>query len=289
MSEKVSAPKLSPIFSCEEQQLRIQLTYAYRLCALLGWDDLIYTHISVRIPSEPNHYLINPFGLLFSEIEPHNLLKVNLEGEIIGKNPFGYNPAGENIHGAIYNARKDVNAIVHLHTVNGMAISALKEGLLPICQQSCHFYGKIAYYDYQGISVEKEEQEDILKTMGDKNVMIMRNHGTLTVGSELSEAFCSMHTLEKAAIVQLMALSTGRDIVLPEKEICEKVLNQTSQLKTIKNYEIEWNALVRMLKQKEQRYYENEPILFINKDISENEAPLIAIGNNIEENKSNYF
>ncbi|CAO5677900.1 MAG: L-fuculose phosphate aldolase [Holosporales bacterium] len=252
-------------YSCEEQSLREDLAKAYHLSGMLGWDDLIYTHISVRIPSQPDCYLINPFGFLFNEITPSNLLKVDFEGNIVGNNPFDYNPAGENIHGAIYKAREDVNAIVHLHTLNGMALSALKEGLLPICQQSCHFYGKIAYYDYHGIAVERDEQQEILNTIGDKKVMIMRNHGTLTLGSNIAEAFCSMHTLEKAATVQLMALSSGRDIILPTPDVCEKVINQTSQLKTIKNYEIEWNALVRLLKQKEMIAANNMPILFSQK------------------------
>jgi ribulose-5-phosphate 4-epimerase/fuculose-1-phosphate aldolase len=248
-------------YSPEEQTLREQLTYAYHLCALLGWDDLIYTHLSVRIPSEPDCYLINPFGLLFNEVTPDNLLKVNIKGEIIGPNPYNYNPAGENVHSAIYEARNDVNAVIHLHTLNGMALSALKDGLLPICQHSCHFYGRIAYHDYQGIAVEKEEQEVILEDMGDKDILIMRNHGFLTVGPDLAHAFCEMYTLEKAATVQLMALSSGREIILPTDTVCEKVINQTRYLKAIKNYHIEWDALVRLLKQKTNPH-SSSPIIF---------------------------
>lgn len=241
-----------------DNKLRQELTYAYHLCSLFGWDDLIYTHISARDPLHPDCYLINPFGLMFDEITPDHLLKVNLDGNIIGDNSAGYNPAGENIHGAIYRTREDVQAIVHLHTLNGMAISALKDGLLPLCQHSCHFFGQIAYHDYRGIAIDESEQDILVKDMAEKDVVIMRNHGTLTAGVNLAHAFCAMYTLEKAATVQLMALSTGRDIVVPDDAICNKVIDQTKRLTTIKNYQIEWDALVRYLKRKNHAFLHSD-------------------------------
>lgn len=228
-----------------EAKLRQDLTDAYHLSVKYGWDDLIYGHISIRLPEEPDCYLINPFGLLFNEITPNNLLKVRVDGQIIGNNEFNYNPAGENIHHTIYLNRPDVHSIVHFHSTNGVALSSLKSGLLPLSQHACHFYNQIAYHDYEGIAIEKDEQATLVHDLGDKDILILRNHGFLTVGRTLQDAFCTMYTLEKTAEIQMNLLAMGQEISVIPKEICEKVVQQTP---VIKNCDLEWNAMVRDLR-----------------------------------------
>ncbi len=146
-------------FSAEEWKVRSDLAASYHLAAFFGWTDLIYTHISARVPAEEGCYLINPFGLHFHEVTPENLVKVNLDGEILEPTEYGVNPAGLVVHSAIHAARPDIGAIVHLHTITGMAVAALQDGLLPLSQHACHFYGKIAYHDYEGIAVYEDEKE----------------------------------------------------------------------------------------------------------------------------------
>ena len=233
-----------PPSTAPEAKLRQELADAYHLCVKYGWDDLIYGHISIRLPEEPDCYLINPFGLLFNEITPNSLLKVRVDGEIIGNNEFNYNPAGENIHHTIYLSRPDVHSIVHFHSTNGVALSSLKDGLLPLSQHACHFYNQIAYHDYEGIAIEQSEQATLLHDLGDKDIMILRNHGFLTMGRNLQDAFCTMYTLEKTAAIQMKLLATGQEFAMIPKEVCEKVVQQTP---VIKNCDLEWNAMVRDL------------------------------------------
>ena len=237
-------------FSSVEWEMRQELAVAYQLAALFQWTDLIYTHISVRIPNEEDAFLINPFGLHFHEVTPENLIKVSTEGEILSQTSYPVNRAGLVVHSALHTARPDIQAVVHLHTVNGMAIAAMEQGLLPISQHACHFYGKIAYHDYQGIAVYDDEKEHLIQNLGDKNVMILRNHGFLTAGGSLAEAFTAMHTLEKAAQVQIAALSMGQKLSLPPHEVCQKVVRETGK-HNIKNAKIEWEALKRLLPRQE--------------------------------------
>lgn len=233
-------------FSAEEWKVRFDLAASYHLAALFGWTDLIYTHISARVPGQEDCYLINPFGLHFHEVTPENLVKVNLNGEILEPTDYGINPAGLVVHSAIHAARPDIGAIVHLHTVTGMAVAALKDGLLPLSQHACHFYGKIAYHDYEGIAVYEDEKERLAEDLGDKDVMILRNHGFLTAGRTVAEAFSAMYTLEKAAHVQITTLSMGLPVTVPPPQVCEKVVKDTGK-RGIKEAEIEWEALKRLL------------------------------------------
>lgn len=232
-----------------ELKLRQEVADAYHLCVQYGWDDLIYGHISVRLPEQPDCYLINPFGLLFSEITPENLLKVNIDGQIVCDNLSSnkYNPGGENLHHTIYKHRPDVNSVVHLHTHYGVALSALKEGLLPLSQHACHFYGRIAYHDYEGILIEKSEQKKLLHDLGNKNIMVLRNHGLLTSGQNLQEAFCTMYMLEKAAKFQMTILASGKELTIPSQEVCKKVIHQAN---TVRSYDLEWDAMIRSLHNK---------------------------------------
>jgi len=161
-----------------------------------------------------------------------------------------YNPAGENLHHTIYKHRPDVNSVVHLHTTNGVALSALKEGLLPLSQHACHFYGRVAYHDYEGIIIEKSEQKTLLRDLGNKNIMVLRNHGLLTAGQTLQEAFCTMYMLEKAAEFQMAILASGREFTMPPKDVCKNVMHQSN---TVRTYDLEWDAMVRDLYNKKER------------------------------------
>jgi ribulose-5-phosphate 4-epimerase/fuculose-1-phosphate aldolase len=229
-----------------EKETRIELAKAYHLAAKFNWTDLIYTHISARIPDEQGHFLINPFGLQFHEVTPENLIKVDYDGNIRSETNFTINKAGFNIHSAIHEGRPDLNSVVHLHTDNGMAVSSLQEGLMPITQHACHFYNKIAYHDYEGIVLESSEKKRILKKLQHKKIMILRNHGFLTAGASIAEAFTLMYTLEKAASVQVNILSMGRPINVIPENIIKKVSKHNDEF-GIKSTEIEWNAMVRSL------------------------------------------
>jgi ribulose-5-phosphate 4-epimerase/fuculose-1-phosphate aldolase len=255
VSEKMSQFS-NAYFSAKEWQVRCDLATSYHLAALFQWTDLIYTHISARIPGQEGCFLINPFGLHFHEVTPENLVKVSWDGKVLGHSEYGINPAGLVVHSAIHAARPDVGAVVHLHTVTGMAVAALQDGLLPLSQHACHFYGKIAYHDYEGIAVHDDEKERLVQDLGDKNVMILRNHGFLTAGRTIAEAFSAMYTLEKAAHVQVTALSMGLPVVVPSSEVCEQVLEDTGK-RGIKESQIEWDALKRLLPHQQKKAQES--------------------------------
>ena len=240
-------PVFARSYFCDaEWKVRQDLAAAYHLAALFQWTDLIYTHISANIPGQSDCFLINPFGLHFHEVTPENLIKVSLDGKILSRTCYDINPAGLVIHSALHAERPDISAVVHLHTVTGMAIAALEHGLLPISQHACHFYGKIAFHDYQGIAFNEQEKASLIQDLGDKNIMILRNHGFLTAGSSLAEAFTTMYTLEKAAQVQIAALSMGQSLSIPLPDVCQKVVEETGK-KNIKNSTLEWEALKRLL------------------------------------------
>ena len=229
-----------------EWETRFNLAAAYQLASKFGWTDLIYSHISARVPGQEDCYFINPFGLHFHEVTASNLIKVSFDGTILDNSPYGINPAGLVIHSALHKARPDAACVMHLHTVAGMAISALKDGLLPITQQACFFYNKIAYHNFEGVLLRVEEQERIIADLQDKNVMILRNHGFLTAGKSISEAFCLMYLLEKAAKAQIAAQSTGRELIIPSDEVCRLAAEQSDK-RADNVIEIEWAALLRLL------------------------------------------
>lgn len=231
------------ISSAIERKARTELAAAYHLAAKFEWTDLIYTHISVRVA---DGFLINPFGLNFNEVTPENLILVDHEGNILSETSYGINPAGLVVHSAVHQARQDLNAVVHLHTNAGMAISALQDGLMPLTQHACHFYNRIAYHDFEGIAMREEEMETITRDLGDKNVMILRNHGFLTAGRSIAEAFTLMYTLEKAAQAQISILSMGCPVVTIPHHICQRVVEQTGT-KSIKDIDMEWQALLRLI------------------------------------------
>lgn len=209
----------------KETDLRKNLAIAYQAFAIMGMDDLTYTHLSARVPGA-DAYFIFPFGLLFEETTPQNLLKVSFSGEVLEGAEHQYNQTGYIMHGAIYRSRPDVNAVFHLHTTANVAVSAMKEGLLPISQWALHFYDRVAYHAYDSLTLDAVTQGDpFIRDLGDKRTMLMQNHGALTCGQTIHEAFFYMHHLEQACRAQIAALSTGAELTIPSKEICEKAVH----------------------------------------------------------------
>jgi ribulose-5-phosphate 4-epimerase/fuculose-1-phosphate aldolase len=197
--------------SPEEWQARIDLAAVYRLVALQGWDDAIFTHVSLRVPGPEHHFLINPYGVFFEEMTASALLKVDLEGEVVMESPYFFNRAGFTIHSAIHAAREDAHCVLHLHTDAGVGVSAQAGGLLPISQNSLIAIPHLAYHDYEGIALNLDERERLVADLGDKTLMLLRNHGTLAVGGSAAEAWNNMFFLERACAQQVAALSGGAD------------------------------------------------------------------------------
>jgi ribulose-5-phosphate 4-epimerase/fuculose-1-phosphate aldolase len=213
-----------------EWQARVDLAALYRLVALHGWDDMIFTHISARIPGPEHHFLINPYGVFFGEMTASALVKIDLEGNIIQDTEYAINPAGFTIHSAIHEARDDAHYVMHLHTDQGVAVSAQKEGLLPISQHALIAGPHLAYHDYEGIALDLDERERLVADMGTKNLLMLRNHGTLSVGETASECWLGMFYLERACKQQIMALSGGREhILMAPQEAVETVKRQTAR------------------------------------------------------------
>ncbi|QUD87927.1 class II aldolase/adducin family protein [Phenylobacterium montanum] len=198
----------------EEWKARVDLAALYRLVALHGWDDAIFTHISARLPGPEHQFLINPYGMYFGEMTASALVKVDLDGNIIQETPYFINPAGFTIHSAIHAAREDAHFVMHLHTDQGVAVAAQAEGLLPLSQHALIVMPSLAYHDYEGIALNLDERERLVADLGTKNLMLLRNHGTLSAGSTAAECWMGMFYLERACKQQVMALSAGRDKVL---------------------------------------------------------------------------
>jgi ribulose-5-phosphate 4-epimerase/fuculose-1-phosphate aldolase len=205
----VEIPSLEGKVSEEEWRIRVDLAAAYRLVAHYGWDDLIFTHLSARVPGPEHHFLLNPYNLMFEEVTASSLVKVDMNGLPVEPSPFITNPAGFTIHSALHMAREDAHAVMHLHTPHGQAVSAHSDGLLPLTQTAMLVRGELAYHDYEGVAVDLSERERIIADLGDKGAMLLRNHGTLTVGETVGEAFIKMYFLERACEAQILALSAG--------------------------------------------------------------------------------
>ena len=230
----------------DEATLRRDLAAAYRLVALFGWDDLIATHISVRLPGE-NGFLINPFGMLFEEIRPGDLVKVDMEGNLLAPTRWGVNTAGFVIHSAIHAVRHDARCIMHLHTHDGVAVSTLEEGLLPLNQTAMTVAQGVAFHEYEGVAVDLAERERLAADLGDKSLMLLRNHGTLALGDTVAEAFTAMYFLETACTIQVRALGMGRPLHLPSRESVDKVGAMTAGgLFGIADHLV-WPAMLRKL------------------------------------------
>ena len=230
-----------------EWQARVDLAAAYRLVAHYGWDDLIFTHLSARVPGPEHHFLINPYGMMFEEITASSLVKINLQGEIVSPSPYFINPAGFTIHSAVHAAREDALCVIHLHTNNGIAVSAEKNGLLPISQQSLFALSSLAYHDYEGLALNEDEKSRLVADLGNKNNMILKNHGLLTVGKTPAEAFLSMYILESACRIQILAQSGGAELLSVPDPILEKVASQLGAVTVGQGAQLAWPGLLRKL------------------------------------------
>ncbi|MEM7409270.1 MAG: class II aldolase/adducin family protein [Myxococcota bacterium] len=228
-----------------EAELRVELAAAYRLVALHGWDDLIFTHLSARVPGT-DHFLINPYGLLFEEITASSLVKVDLEGNKLDDSPYPVNPAGFTIHSAVHSACPDAHCVIHLHTVQGQAVSAQAEGLLPLTQTALQVIDDVAYHDFEGIAEDLGERERIVADLCDKHLLILRNHGTLTFGETVADAWLRMYMLERACEAQIAALTGGR-VMEPCRESREKTAQIAQAGLTTVGRKLAWPALQRKL------------------------------------------
>src|SRR5216683_4583797 len=194
MNATAKASTIRDQISEPEWQTRVDLAAAYRLVALYGWDDLIFTHISARVPGTEHHFLLNPYGMMFEEVTASSLVKVDLAGNKVMESPYFINPAGFTIHSAVHAAREDVLCVMHLHTDYGIAVSAQKDGLLPISQQAMLARASLAYHDYEGLALNEDEKPRLVKDLGDKNFLMLRNHGLLTAAASIADAFVFMYS-----------------------------------------------------------------------------------------------
>jgi ribulose-5-phosphate 4-epimerase/fuculose-1-phosphate aldolase len=237
--------------SPEEWAVRVDLAACYRLVAHFGWDDLILTHNSARVPGEPDHMLINPMGLMFNEVTASNILKVDFEGNLV--EPSEYEPiyAGVVIHGAIYLGRPDVECVIHTHTEADIAVGAIEQGLLPLSQWAMRFYNRLGYHDYEGVSLDMDERTRLQQSIGQHPVLVLRNHGLLATGRNCAEAFSLTYHFERSAEAQLKiqaAVAAGGRMVIPSPETCEKQAAQFAMAGNIPRLggQREWPALLRL-------------------------------------------
>ncbi|HXG64231.1 MAG TPA: class II aldolase/adducin family protein [Blastocatellia bacterium] len=240
----------------EEWQARVDLAAAYRIVAHYGWDDLVFTHISLRVPGPEHHFLINPYGMMFSEITASSLVKIDLDGNIVMDTPYFINPAGFTIHSAIHAAREDALCVMHLHTLHGVAVSAQKGGLLPISQQSLFALASLGYHDYEGLALNEEEKPRLVADLGDKTFLILRNHGLLTVGQTPADAFLAMYTLESACRIQILAQSGGSELVPIPAPILAGIQAQSETVTKGLGGKLIWPGLLRMLDRIDPSYKE---------------------------------
>ena len=242
--------------SVEEWDARVNLAAAYRLVALFGWDDLVFTHISARVPGPEHHFLINPYGLLFEEITASSLVKVDLEGRKLLDSPFEINPAGFTIHSCIHAARADALCVLHVHSLNGVAVSAQKDGVLPISQQSIFVLASLGYHDYEGVALNPEEQPRLVRDLGDKSFLMLRNHGLLTVGGSPADAFLLMYTFEAACSIQVRAQSGGGELVQIGAPILAGARAAVKQVTRGLGASLVWPGLLRRLDRENPGYRE---------------------------------
>lgn len=248
-----AVPLVRDQVSDEEWQIRVDLAALYRLVALEGWDDFLFTHLSARVPGPEHHFLLNPLGMTFDEVTASSLLKVDVEGNKVLDSPYEVNAAGFTIHSAVHMAREDARCVMHLHTDDGVAVSAMEQGLMPITQHAMQC-GEIAYHDYEGVALDLDERERIVRDLGEKQFMLLRNHGTLTVGSTICAAWMAMFYLERACTMQVRALAGGATVNMPPQGSAEKAAEQSRPLFDGTVDGLAWPALLRKLDRVDASY-----------------------------------
>ncbi|RTZ48078.1 class II aldolase/adducin family protein [Candidimonas sp. SYP-B2681] len=242
-------------YSIEEQEARVNLAACYRLMPLFGMSDLIYNHITVRIPGTDDELLINPYGFMYEEITASSLIKINLKGEVL-ENPnkdYSLNEAGYVIHSAVHGARHDVGCVIHTHSRAGMAVSVMKEGLLPLTQTAMRFKN-IAYHDYESVAINMDEQSRLVADLGMQDAMVLRNHGLLVASPSIAEAFNAMYWLEMACRAQVDAMSSGATLIIPSDEVVTKT-HRLYQPDVRRPFGLmEWPAMLRYLDRRDSSY-----------------------------------
>jgi ribulose-5-phosphate 4-epimerase/fuculose-1-phosphate aldolase len=261
MNPPVSAPAIKIVksvreqVSAEEWQTRVDLAACYRLVALYGYTEGIANHISARVPGTHDQFLINPYGMLYEEIDASSLVKIDCDGNVLfNATDYGINTAGFVIHSAVHMARHDVECVAHTHTPAGMAVSAMECGLLPLAQTSMRFV-HIAYHDFEGPAVDVDERERLVKDLGDLEAMVLRNHGLLVAGRTIGSAFNALYALERACEVQVMAMAANTKLVMPSKEVLEQTYDRFRPKPTSnRNINLAWPALLRKLDRVDTSY-----------------------------------
>lgn len=254
MADNLKSMSVKDRCSAEEWKVRVELAALYRLVALHGWDDMIFTHISARAPGPEHHFLINPYGYFFDEITASALVKVDLDGNIVEPTEHMINPAGFTIHSAIHAAREDAKFVLHVHTDAGIAVAATKEGLLPISQHALIVLPNLAYHDYEGIALDLDERERLVRDLGDKTALMLWNHGTLSVGETAGECWVQIFFLERACQIQVMASAQGREHlrIAPEESI-ETVKEQQAMARKFGGM-LAWPGCLRKLDRESPGY-----------------------------------
>jgi ribulose-5-phosphate 4-epimerase/fuculose-1-phosphate aldolase len=230
-----------------EWQTRVDLAACYRLVARYGWDDLIFTHISARVPGEGHQFLINPYGMTFDVVTASSLVKIDLEGKKLLDSPYEINPAGFTIHSAIHAAREDARCVLHTHSLNGVAVSATKGGVLPVSQQSIFVLASLGYHDYEGVALLEGEKPRLVRDLGDKSFMMLRNHGLLTVGATIPDAFLLMYMFEAACTIQLRAQSASPELITIDPKIVAGASMMARQVTRSSGGGLAWPAMLRKL------------------------------------------
>ena len=238
----------------EEWKVRVDLAAAYRLVALFGWDDLVFTHISARVPGTADHFLINPYGLFFDEITASSLVKVDHHGKPVMESKYPVNPAGFVIHSAVHDARPEVGCVLHTHTLHGMAVSAQKGGLLPLAQTSTFALNHLAYHDYEGVALRDDEKPRLVANLGTANYMILRNHGLLACGRSVAEAFQAMYILETSCRIQILAQSGGTELNHLARDVIDLNREQSREASKGQGANLVWPGLLRRLDRRNPGY-----------------------------------
>jgi ribulose-5-phosphate 4-epimerase/fuculose-1-phosphate aldolase len=253
MSSVAKLPTRKKKISEAEWQTRVDLAAAYRLCAHHGMTDGVLTHISARVPGKEEHFLLNPYGMLFDEVTASSLVKIDLDGNVVEEGEYGVNQAGFVIHSAVHSARPDVQCVLHTHTVAGIAVSSQADGLLPIAQTSMRFYNRVAYHDFEGISLDVDERSRLIADLGDKHAMILRNHGLLVAGRTVAEAWSLIFSLEKACAIQLAAQTSGAKLNPVSPKTCEHTAQQMWRSNE-PGGKLAWPAYLRLLDKLDPSY-----------------------------------
>ncbi|MDP3083531.1 MAG: class II aldolase/adducin family protein [Rubrivivax sp.] len=231
----------------DEWQLRVDLAAAYRLVAMHGWDDLVYTHISARLPGTEDQFLINPYGLMFEEITASSLVRVDGHGRKLDQTPFDINPAGFVIHSAVHAARHDAACVLHLHSLNGIAVSAQRGGLQPLSQHSIFVLASLGYHDYEGVALRDDEKPRLVRDLGDKRFLMLRNHGLLTVGTSVAEAFQAMYLFETSCTIQVRAQAGGGELIPIAPAVIATAQQQAAAATLGRGADLVWPGLLRRL------------------------------------------